>query len=75
MWIIVCDCVLRYVCVSLCEMVADFCWLIQSDDRETGCKLKVGEVCMFAKCSIPDVYLLPVDLARLDPVGLRHMRG
>jgi len=74
-WIIVCDCVRRYVCVSLCVSVGDRCWLIQSDDCETGCKLNVGEVCLFAKCSVPDEYLMPVDLARLDPVGLRYIRG
>ena len=68
MWIIVCECVRRYVCVPLCVMVGDICRVIQSHDRETGCNLNVGEVCMFAKCSVPDEYLLPVDLARLDPV-------
>ena len=71
-------CVIVCVCVGVCAcgmivkngqnpMDEDIWKLIKS--------LKVGEVCMFAKCSVPDEYLRPVDIARLDPVDLQCVRS
>ena len=71
-------CVLVCVCVGGCV-----CGMIvqngQNPSDEAIWKLikslKVGEVCMFAKCSVPDEYLRPVDIARLDSVDLQCVRS